>query len=298
MRAHSNTTTKLALLLSLALGALGLVACGGGDADETTATSETETTRDGTARDELAPEQRIEQAGNEWAALFAGRERFCELMTQLACGRVNCEDIGGSLENCTPPSPEFRKSFEDATVQDIAITGDEAAARFSNGETVELKKVHHIPDPLAEDGDRVGWVIHGFGRNAGDVEFITKVGDEWAPLFARDVTAACRYMFGQPLCEEFFGRGEPPEVGRPSALQKSFANATVERVQVKHAKQIKTKDGTLIELHKAVAEFSNGELVEFIQETDTRQPLFGPQGLGAWFIDDVGGNAGQRKFEP
>jgi hypothetical protein len=42
MRAHTITTTKLALLLSLlALGALGLVACGGGDDDETTAASET-----------------------------------------------------------------------------------------------------------------------------------------------------------------------------------------------------------------------------------------------------------------
>ncbi len=150
---------KLALLLSLvALGALGLVACGGDD-DETTAPSDT-----GAA---LSQQEKIELAGNEWAPLFAGRERFCELMTQPACGRLSCKGIG-SIENCKPPSLEFRKSFEDATVEDVAIAGDKAAARFSNGETIELGKVHSIPDPLLEDGDRFGWLIHRwFG---GDVE--------------------------------------------------------------------------------------------------------------------------------
>ena len=55
---------KLALLLSLvALGALGLVACGGDD-DETTAPSDT-----GAA---LSQQEKIELAGNEWAPLFAG----------------------------------------------------------------------------------------------------------------------------------------------------------------------------------------------------------------------------------
>ena len=50
MRAHTITTAKLALLLSLlALGALGLVACGGGGDDQTTAASETETPDDALA---------------------------------------------------------------------------------------------------------------------------------------------------------------------------------------------------------------------------------------------------------
>ena len=109
---------------------------------------------------------------------------------------------------------------------------------------------------------------------------IEQTGEAWAPLFARDGVAACRYMFAQPVCEEFFGRdGEPPEVGDPSGFQESFANATVERVEV--------------EGHKAGAEFSNGELVEFIQETDEPRSL-----VGAWFILDVGGNAGKKYFEP
>lgn len=161
---------KLALLLSLvALGALGLVACEGDD-DETTAPSDTGAALSQQEKIELAlapsntgaatPQQeKIELAGNEWAPLFAGRERFCELMTQPACGRLSCKGIG-SIENCKPPSLEFRKSFEDATVEDVAIAGDKAAARFSNGETIELEKVHSIPDPLLEDGDRFSWLIH------------------------------------------------------------------------------------------------------------------------------------------
>lgn len=261
MRAHTIGTAKLALPVSLlALGALGLVACSGGDGDETS-------TEVG-----LSPEQRIEQeieqAGNEWAPIFAGRERFCELMTQPACQRA--------------PSLKFRKSFEDATVKDVAITGDKAAARFSNGETVELEK-HNIPDPLAEDGDRLGWLIHRVGGNAGDVAFVTQVGNGWAALFADDNSAACEFMFGQPLCEEFFGRaGEPPDVGSPSEFQRSFQDATVERVEVKDAKQIRARDGTPIELHRAAAEFSNGEVVKFIEETDAPR-----SDLGKWFVDEI-----------
>ena len=111
---------------------------------------------------------------------------------------------------------------------------------------------------------------------------VEHVGNTWAPLFAKDVSAACRYMFGQPLCEEFFGPvgAVVPEVRRPSAFQKSFANATVERVKIKG--------------NKAGAEFSNGEPVEFIQETAKRPPGL----LGEWFINDVGGNAGKKYFEP
>ncbi len=279
---RSSRESRRALLLTLlALGALGLVACGGGDDDD-----------ERTTEARLSPEQRIEQAGNEWAPLFAGRERFCELMTQPACGRVNCETISGPIENCTPTPSKFRKSFVDATVRDVVINGDRAAARFSNGETVELEKVE-LPDPLAEDGDRFGWLIHRFGGNAGDLAFITKVGDAWAPLFAEDNSAACEFMFGQPLCEEFFGRvGEPPEVGRPSAFQESFADARVERVELKDAKQIRAKDGTPIELHRAAAAFSNGKVVEFIEETDAPR-----SDLGKWFVENVGENAGSAYFK-
>jgi hypothetical protein len=272
----SREARRAVLLSLLVLGALGLVACGGGDDDEDSGTG---------ARS--SPEEKIERVGNEWAPLFAGGERFCALMTQPACERITCKRIAGPIENCTPPSSEYRKSFEDATVEDIGIKGGKAGARFSNGETVKLEKVN-VPDPLAEDGERFGWLIHKIGRNAGDVELITEVGNAWARLFAEDNSAACEFMFGQPLCAEFFGRvGEPPEVGRPSGFQESFANATVERVELKDAKQIRAEDGTPIELHRAVAEFSNGEVVKFIEETDAPR-----SDLGKWFVDDLVRSAG------
>jgi hypothetical protein len=66
------------------------------------------------------------------------------------------------------------------------------------------------------------------------------------------------------VCEKFFGTAGG-EVGRPSGFQESFADATVERVEIKG--------------HKAEAEFSNGEPVVFIQETDQPRDF-----LGDWFI--------------
>ena len=161
MRAHTITTTKAALLLSPpALGALGLVACGGGDDDEANTGSETETPDSTEAR--LSPEQKIEQTGNKWAPAFAAGFHFAR-MTQLALERITCKRIGGPIRNCTPPSSAFRKSFQHATVQETAIKGDKAAARFSNGETIELVHVSGR-----------GWLIHRIGGNAGDVEFITR----------------------------------------------------------------------------------------------------------------------------
>ena len=255
MRAHTITTTKLALLLSLlALGALGLVACGGGDDDQTTAASETETTRD-----ELA-------ADNKSCGRF-DRYRFAVVEGDISC-RVARRVMDGMVYGRPPGA--WICSGSDSPVQCFNAAG--------------AIRAHVHKDVLRRWRAAEARRVH-IGGNAGDVAFITKVGNEWAPLFAKDVSAACDYMYGQPLCEEFFGRvGEPPEVRRPSGFQKSFANATVERVQVKDAKQIKTKDGTLIELHKAVSEFSNGELVEFIEETDAPR-----SDLGKWFVDDVGG---------
>jgi hypothetical protein len=61
-----------------------------------------------------------------------------------ACMRITCETAGGPNEplhragNCTRPSAAFRKSFADATVQEVAIRGKRATAEFSNGERVEL----------------------------------------------------------------------------------------------------------------------------------------------------------------
>jgi hypothetical protein len=92
MRAHTITTTRPALLLSLlALGALGLVACGGDDDDQTTAASETETTRD-----ELAADYR--SCGS------FGRSRFAVVEGDISCrearGVMDANMAGGgAVEN-------------------------------------------------------------------------------------------------------------------------------------------------------------------------------------------------------
>jgi hypothetical protein len=51
------------------------------------------------------------------------------------------------------------------------------------------------------------------------------VGNEWAQLFAKDDSAACEYIFAQPVCVRLLGGS-----GDPSIFQESFADATVERV--------------------------------------------------------------------
>jgi hypothetical protein len=106
----------------------------------------------------LAAEEEIERTGNEWAPLFAAGELTCKHMTQPACERLTCERPGGrQIERCTPVSPEFRRSFAGAVVQDVAIRGHQAGARFSNGETIEFVEIH-----VSE-----AWWIHKVGANAG-----------------------------------------------------------------------------------------------------------------------------------
>ena len=159
---------KPALLLSLlALGALGLTACGGGD---------DETTPDATEA-RLSPEQKIEQTGNNFAVAFAAGSRFAG-MTQPFLERITCKRTGGQIENCRPPSSRFRKSFAGATVEDIAIKGNRATAKFSNGEVVELDHV---------SGYELGgiWLIHKFGGNAGTAASATDPASKSCGTFDR-----------------------------------------------------------------------------------------------------------------
>jgi hypothetical protein len=110
------------------------------------------------SRTYLGPPSRreIERIGNEWASLFAASSRGCRAMSQPLCGRIVCERPGGfKIMNCKPPSDAFRKSFEGATVEDIVIKRDRAAARFSNGEVVELGRVID------------GWLVSKLGGKAG-----------------------------------------------------------------------------------------------------------------------------------
>ena len=174
---------KLALLLSLpALGALGLVACGGGDDDQTTAASDIETPvgsggeavtveDDPGTENRLSNEERIEQKGNLWAAAFAADGNTCRFMGQPACEREGCERVAtGPIKNCTPPSAEFRKSFADATVERVVFSEDNhhATAEFSNGESVEFEGQR-----ADEGGKAEGWRHRAFFITEG---WVTRAG--------------------------------------------------------------------------------------------------------------------------
>jgi hypothetical protein len=152
---------KLALLLSLlALGALGLVASGGGNADagtmrEAKVPPDTTTEARFTTEGRLSGEQvrELKRVANKWAALFAvtACNRF---MGQPICVRLlGCRNqMGEIIENCTPPSKAFRKSFADATVEDIKFKGIDfprwanrapsylATVKFSNGVVVVFRE--------------------------------------------------------------------------------------------------------------------------------------------------------------
>jgi hypothetical protein len=192
MRAHTTTTPKLARLLSLlALGALGLVACGGGDDDQSGAASETDTTTEATARPDyalgklserarknvreqvqelkrdanteakLSPEQvqALKREANEWARLFS-RGWVCNKYTgQPMCVRLSGSGPGAGV-HAPSVSAEFRKSFADATVEDIrseriVLAGWRdrplyvAAVKFSNGEVVVFSGGQPGPEPPA-----------------------------------------------------------------------------------------------------------------------------------------------------
>jgi hypothetical protein len=137
---------------------------------------------DSTPDAELSPEQQIEQIGNKWAPLFAAapnpdacagydelhpyREVASKYMAQPACERINCERVANRLiKNCTPLSLGLQESFADATVQDVVIKGHLAAARFSNGETVELSG--GFRGAAREDKLAPAWLIYKIGGNAG-----------------------------------------------------------------------------------------------------------------------------------
>jgi hypothetical protein len=106
--------------------------------------------------------QRIVRTANSWARLFAASDLAdCKYMSQPACERVTCTRVGPRpIPNCTPPSPAFRLSFARAKVEEVEEKGNRAAARFSNGEVVELERVS------GNELDGV-WLIIKFGRTAG-----------------------------------------------------------------------------------------------------------------------------------
>jgi hypothetical protein len=98
------------------------------------------------AQAKLSPEQvqGLRRSANDWASLFV-TNNCNRYMGQPICQRLSCFDIE---QNCTRVSAAFQRSFADATVEDIKLTGVEVvglpnrpfshlvAVRFSNGEVV------------------------------------------------------------------------------------------------------------------------------------------------------------------
>jgi len=111
-----------------------------------------------------SPDRRIKQMANEWAGLFAASDpRACDnYMTQPACERMECMRPGNRpVENCTPVSPAFRRSFRGARVQNLHIDGEYAGVAFSNGRTAVLTRV----EDTAQGG--VWWIAKFRGNPAG-----------------------------------------------------------------------------------------------------------------------------------
>ena len=106
----------------------------------------------------LSSEERIERIGNEWAPRFgaATTGAHCFHMTQPLCERIACVHVGGvKIPNCRPPSSAFRRSFDEAVVEEVSIEGGRVAARFTNGKVIEFH------------GDGGTWSISKIGAGAG-----------------------------------------------------------------------------------------------------------------------------------
>ena len=156
----------------LALGVLGLNACGGGD--ETTTSVVTQTVTEATVPSETrlpakpSPEvvQALRRDANTWASLIAVRE--CNrYMSQPACERMDTV------------SAAFRESFADATVEDIKYKGTEridgpagyfhvAAVTYSNGVVVVFDggrpEVENPEGSCAGSGGDCTWNLAGDPR--------------------------------------------------------------------------------------------------------------------------------------
>jgi hypothetical protein len=134
----------------------------------------------------LSPEQEVERIGNRWAPLFAAapnpdacagfdelhpnREVAVKYMGQPACEQAICERVGHrAIKNCTPLSLKLQNSFADARVQDVVVRGHQAAAKFSNGVTVEFGGGFEGRTP--PDGLPSAWMIGKIGGNAGRTLF-------------------------------------------------------------------------------------------------------------------------------
>jgi hypothetical protein len=85
----------------------------------------------------------ITETAINWARLIASSPQTCnDYMGQAACEQIKCQRVGGTpIPDCRPIDPGWAATFRDATVQEIAIGGDRAAATLSNHATVQLQRI-------------------------------------------------------------------------------------------------------------------------------------------------------------
>jgi hypothetical protein len=274
---------KPALLLSLlALGALGLVACGGGDDDQTTAASETETSIDSAAVGALKTEHQIARARRLALASntaynkscgFWGRSRVYRFV--VVEGDASCRAARGvmrGLGNFGRPPGSWRCIGDDSEWTCVNEAGQMIMAWVTCR--------NRSPCP--------GWIKRSVAQRRAatappdttpeaklsreQVQELKREANTWASLFA---DRACNRYMGQPMCQRLDSVS--------AAFQKSFADATVEDI----------KRIVLVDywgdrpLYEAAVKFSNGEVVVFVDVP----PGGCPGGPCKWGIADLDRNS-------
>ena len=98
---------------------------------------------DGEAKRSPGASELITETAINWARLISASPRICnDYMGQTACEQIKCQRVGGTpIPNCRPISSHWAATFRDATVQNIAVSGDRAAATLSNNQTVQLQRI-------------------------------------------------------------------------------------------------------------------------------------------------------------
>jgi hypothetical protein len=151
---RSQCLALVALSVGLIIGGCG----GGGDPKSTPAPAKTSQSTPVASRRKLkAAKQQIKETGDTWAAFFsAGNEAACDYMIKAAQGAC---DLGVYFDG--RPS-KFLQSFNGATVKQVKVRGDQAAAMFSNAQTVEFGK-----DKSDDDVPDSDWGVVNLGAGAG-----------------------------------------------------------------------------------------------------------------------------------
>ena len=98
----------------------------------------------------------ITETVTKWGRLIASSPQTCnDYMGRTACEQIKCyglsshdravlREAGTRVPDCRPRvsiDPHWAATFRDATVQKIAISGDQAAAVLSNDQAVQLRRI-------------------------------------------------------------------------------------------------------------------------------------------------------------